>query len=505
MQMSNQKLAEIFDVVVFGAGINGAAITAEIAARGLRVLNVEIGNIGGGTSSHSTCLIHGGLRYLEQHAFGLVRKSLVERQSLLELAPHLVRPLPFVLPRTKDFPFWLARLGLLIYDNLSFKNKLAKSQCIKRSVDSKYFELLASAYNEGLLYYDCTTDDTRLTITKALQARELGAIFLHHTKLKRAHTQDGSWHLDLESQQFGRRQIKTRAIINATGAAVKTFAEENLKVLFKNTISLVKGSHIILPKLYAGNHAYILQNTDKRVIFITPFHDHTMIGTTDIYVDDNLAEIAISAAELDYLIAATKNYLKIVIDKTDIVSTRSGLRVLQASPGVNASSLSRDYALDFSVTPAPVLHVIGGKLTIHSQLSEQAVDKLMQIFPGLPKTKRLSISLPGASLTINNSKLNFFEYVDYAKKKYHWLDNALLNRYLQSYGTRTEKILASCKKVADLGVNFASNYYQVEIDYLLREEFASDLDSLLWLHTKLGLIITLEGKQKLSDYLHKGL
>lgn len=497
-----------YDVVVFGSGINGCAIAAELAVRGLKVLNVDAGSIASGTSSNSTCLIHGGLRYLEQYNFSMVRKSLVERQSLLELAPFLVKPLLFVIPRRKNIkrPFWFVRLGLIIYDNLSIKNKLSKSKYIKRSLSAEYFTALHADYDEGLLYSDCVTDDARLTIIKALQAQEYGATILPYTKLNQAKSIDGIWHLDLNSKDLGVLQIKAKVLINATGSQVQAFAREKLKVSFVNSISLVKGSHIILPKLYDGEHAYLLQNNDKRVIFITPFHEHTMIGTTDVYQSDACSDGAsISKEEIDYLIAVANDYFKVPINSKDILSTRCGLRVLLASPGSKPSALSRDYALELVLQPSPVLHVIGGKLTIHSQLAEQVAEKLREIFPSMPKTQRLSLSLPGSTLKKANGSMSFAEYIKYAKNKYKWLDEPVLNRYLGSYGTNTEKILASCQKMSDMGYEFAKTYYKVEIDYLIREEFVSNLHSLLWLNTKLGLIISAESKHKLKEYLELNL
>lgn len=503
MRNSLNELHEIYDTVVFGSGINGCAITAEIAARGLKVLNVDSGNVAGWTSSNSTCLIHGGLRYLEQYNFAMVKKSLDERQALLDLAPYLVRPLPFILPRNKEFSFWLTRLGLIIYDNLSFKNKLSRSKHVRRSQQSDYFKSLQDGFNEGLLYYDCVTDDARLTIIKALQAKESGAKIFLHTKLIKAQAKNDIWYLDFYSKDLGAFKVQAKSIVNATGSAVKLVAEEDLNVFFNHHISLVKGSHIILPKLYNGDYAYLLQNKDKRVIFITPFHNHTMIGTTDVFCHNSNAKVEISEEEIDYLIDSASRYLNLKINKKQIISTRSGVRVLLASQGAKASNLSRDYVLDFAIKPAPILHVIGGKLTVHSKLAEQAVEKLRSTFPLMPKTQRLSTNLPGATLRTASGIMNFTEYTKYAKVKYSWLDESLLLRYLQSYGTRTEKILAACESIADMGSIFAKDYYQVEIEYLIREEFACDLYSLLWLHTKLGLVISEESKQKLENIYFK--
>lgn len=508
MQLSVDKDPQSYDVVVFGSGINGCAISAELASRNIKVLNIEKDDIASGTSSHSTCLIHGGLRYLEQYNFSMVRKSLDERQSLLELAPHLVHPLPIFLPNNKKIkrPFWLVRLGIKIYDNLSSKNKLPKSKYIEHNeLNEEYFSPLNSSFKDGLTYYDCVTDDSRLTITKALQAQELGAKILQQAEITAATSENGIWHLDLQSKQYGQLKVKTKVIVNATGASVLLFAKNHFNVSLKNSIRLVKGSHIIIPKLYTGNHAYLLQNSDKRIIFVTPFHEHTMIGTTDVYQENDEIQAHISEEEINYLINSTNNYFKMPIDKKSIIATRCGLRVLLASQGRNASELSRDYALEFSKSPAPMLHIIGGKLTVHSQLAEQAVEKLREIFPSMPKTQRLALKLPGSSLDLfektKYKNINFNDYVNYANSKYHWLNKETLTRYLASYGTNTEKILAPCKNIESMGMEFAKTYYKVEIDYLIREEFASDLYSILWLHTKLGLIISEDYKQKLADYI----
>lgn len=498
------KTIKKFNVVVIGAGINGCAVAAELASMNLRVLLFDKANIAGGTSSNSSSLIHGGLRYLQQYDFSMVYNSLVERQRLLKLAPHLVRPLRFVVPKHKNIsmPFWLMRLGILFYDKLNFKNTLPASHYVSRIEKPRLFAELRDSISSGLQYYDCSTDDARLTITKAIQAAEFGAEVMPCTQILDIKENANKWHLTLKSRLGQILYVQADVVINASGSAVEFFSQKYLKEKLIHKISLVRGSHIIVPKLYAENHAYLLPNYDKRYVFALPFHGYTMVGTTEKLHSNNASKVVISAQEIDYLLNVANKFFKTSIDKSAIISTRSGLRVLLSSPYKKPFALSREYVIEFSNNKAPLIHVLGGKITTHAKLADTVTDILRrECFHYLPKTKRLSMYLPGAILETENGIMSFCEYKKYAQAKYSWLDKDTLNRYFFSYGTRTEKILASCNKLDDLGICFTHTLYQAEVDYLVREEWACDLYSILWLHTKLGLCISQSSKRALDDYL----
>lgn len=487
----------VFDVAIIGGGINGCGCAADAALRGLSVVLCEQDDLASKTSSKSTKLIHGGLRYLEYFDFGLVKKALDERQKLLELAPHLVHPQSFVIPYQKNMrPSWIIRLGLFLYDHLSFANKLPRSKLIHRKQQAVCFEPLSNNIKKGFIYYDGATDDARLTIANALQAKEHGATILPQTKLIKADVIDGQWLLTLEGITERPFQIKAKSIINTAGPWVESVSEL-LHIPMEHTISLVKGSHFVIPKLYEGDHAYMLQHKDKRIVFTIPYHGYTMVGTTDVAFSGNLNDIQIDASEIEYLCGIINQYFNKQIHENDIISTWSGIRPLLADPGKKPSALSRDYVYHYSNTPAPAITVYGGKITTYRQLALQAVNQLRKILPNLTDSRTDTTPLPGAIM----GPMDFNEYQVYAHKKYQWLTEQTRKRYLQTYGTRTENILAGCEKISDLGVCFSPTLYQVEVDYLLKEEWANNCEDILWRRTKLGLTIDVKGTKALADYL----
>ena len=487
----------VFDVAIIGGGINGCGCAADAALRGLSVVLFEQDDLASKTSSKSTKLIHGGLRYLEYFDFGLVKKALDERQKLLESAPHLVHPQSFIIPYQKNMrPSWIIRLGLFLYDHLSFTNKLPHSKFVRRKQQTTYFEPLSTKVDKGFIYFDGAKDDARLTIENALQAKEHGATIMPQTRLIKATVIDGLWQLTLEGINDSPFQIKAKSIINTTGPWVESVSEL-LHIPMEHTISLVKGSHIVIPKLYKGEHAYMLQHTDKRIVFAIPYHGYTMVGTTDVAFSGNLNKVHIDANEIDYLCGIINQYFNKKIHESDIISTWSGIRPLLADAGKKPSALSRDYVYHYSNTPAPAVTVYGGKITTYRQLSMQAVNQLRKVFPNLPDSPSGSTPLPGAT----SDSMNFSEYQIYANKKYPWLNDATRKRYLETYGTRTEKILLNCEKISDLGICFSPTLYQVEVDYLLREEWASNCEDILWRRTKLGLTINAKGTKALANYL----
>lgn len=488
----------VFDVVIIGGGINGCGCAADAALRGLSVLLVEQDDLASKTSSSSSKLIHGGLRYLEYFDFKLVKKALNERQMLLKLAPHLVHPLPIVLPHNKNMrPAWLLRLGLYLYDHLSRTNKLPSSKLIRRSSQSSWFSPLIKSLNKGFLFYDCLTDDSRLTLTNALQAKESGAIILTQTALIDAHKKDGLWHLNLQTNTASPFQVLAKTVINAAGPWVEP-VNKLLNIPMQHTLSLIKGSHVVVHKLYDGEHAYLLQHDDQRVIFVIPYHGHTMIGTTDVSFVGKLDDISIEKTEIDYLFELIGRYFNKQLHQSDIINSWSGVRPLLSATGKNASALSRDYSFHCSSHPLPAsITIYGGKITTYRQLATEVIDQLRAVFPQLPDSTTQTNPLPGTLL----GTMHFDEYQHHAKEKYHWLDENILIRYLNSYGTRTELILSKCKNMNDLGRCFGDTLFDVEVKYLLRKEWAKTSDDILWRRTKLGLRIDAEHQDALKKYL----
>lgn len=489
---------QVFDVAIIGGGINGCGCAADAAQRGLSVVLLEQGDLASQTSSSSTKLIHGGLRYLEQYEFSLVKKAIEERQRLLNLAPHLVKPLPFILPYQKtERSFWLIRLGLFLYDHMSSKNHLPRCQSVyRKSKKNNYFTPLVAALKRGFKFYDASTEDARLTLVNALQAKYQGASILPHSKVIAVTTLKNLWHLTIQPKQGANYTIRAKSLINAGGPWVKQIAQLTQTPL-RHSLTLVKGSHIIVPKLYEGEQAYMLQHSDKRVIFVIPYHGYSMVGTTELPYSENLEQLHISEEEMSYLTQIVNHYFKNSINNKDILYSWSGIRPLLADQNKDAHSLSRDYQYEYFDHPAPIITLLGGKITTYRQLAEEVINLLQPLFPEMRSSDTKNTTLPGATL----GTMNFADYIVYAKKKYHWLDSDLLSRYLNTYGTHTEIFLSSCTTVESLGKNYGASLYQVEVDYLILEEWAQSVDDILYRRTKLGLSMDETSKQELDFYI----
>lgn len=489
----------VFDVAIIGGGINGCGCAADASLRGLSVVLLEQDDLASKTSSSSTKLIHGGLRYLENYEFKLVTKAIVERQRLLDLAPHLVHPQALVIPYEQHMrPVWLLRLGLFIYDHLSGKNRLPKSKLVHRKTKSDYFEPLLEKINKGFQFYDAVTDDSRLTIVNALQAKDHGASIRPHSKIVQAKVVGGIWQLTIQPKMGSNYELYAKSLINAAGPWVKS-VELLTQISAQQKISLIKGSHLIVPKIYEGDHAYLLQHEDKRVIFVIPYHGFTMIGTTDVPFIGNPADATISKEEIHYLIDLANLYFKTQISPKDIVYTWSGVRSLLADEGKEAHTLSRDYTYEFHINPAPIINIYGGKITTYRQLAEEVIDQLYPIFPNMGNSLTASTPLPGAIF----KEMDFEQYCRYAKEKYKWMNTDLLNHYLYTYGSRMETFLAPCNSTKSLGKKYCTYLYQVEVDYLILEEWAQSCDDILKRRTKLNLIIEDKDRKELAHYLSR--
>jgi len=486
-------MTKLFDVAIIGGGINGCGCAADAALRGLSVVLCEKQDLASQTSSSSSKLIHGGLRYLEQFDFNLVQKSLNERQILLKIAPHLVHPLCFIIPqKNKQRPQWILRLGLFLYDNLSRRNTLPASKPLTRNRNTRYFNPLISSIQQGFKYYDCRTDDARLTITNALHAKQHGARILTQTEVIHAEVIDSIWHLTVQTPHHDPRVIKARSLINAAGPWVESL-NHVLNIPNDHTLSLVKGSHIVIEKLYEGDYAYVLQHDDKRIVFTIPYFGYTLVGTTDVPFAGEPSILKISDAEIDYLFDLIDRYFGKKIEKKQIITSWSGVRPLLSTPHKNASTLSRDYLYSVAKEPAPCVVVYGGKLTTYRILAEKVVDQLRTVFPTMAHSSTHKTILPGSQ--------SFSDYPHHVRQSYPWLDAVVLKYYLETYGTRAENILQGCASASDLGIHFENTLYQREVDYLINEEWATSVDDILWRRTKLGLNFTQKGCDRLEEYV----
>ena len=486
-----------FDIAVIGGGINGAGIARDAAGRGLKVLLVEQGDLASGTSSASTKLIHGGLRYLEQQAFSLVRASLAERETLLHIAPHLVHPVRLVLPLQEGGrPAWFIRLGLLVYDAFAWRGSLPFTRRINLNTDAAggYLRRRNAAAFE---YSDCTVDDARLVILNALDATERGATVRVHTRCVRAERSD-EWTLVFNAR--GRRTVATaRVLINTTGPWTAQFGEFVLHAPEKAPVRLVKGSHIVVPKMFDHGRAYLFQNRDGRVIFAIPFHrDFTLIGTTDTDYDEDLSSLAPTHAEIIYLCDAVNEYFRQSISPTDVVWAFAGVRSLYDDGREKAQEISRDHVLeiDSGFRRAALITLYGGKLTTYRRVAEEAVDKIASFFtPGPAWTA--SAPLPGGDL----GKQSFDAFVAETKARWPFLAPSHAARLAAAYGSRVGRVLGDTRRYEDLGPRLGADLTAAEVRYLMRHEWAETPDDVLWRRTKLGLRCSPEQREALAQFM----
>lgn len=495
----------IFDILVIGGGINGAAIANDAAGRKLKVILCEQDDLASATSSASTKLIHGGLRYLEQFEFHLVREALREREVMLSKAPNLVEPLEFVMPYQKSLrPYWLIRLGLFLYDHLAGRKKLSGS----RGIDLHKHpagKALKKEFRKGFVYSDCWTDDARLVVLNALAAKENGATILTRTKVLSASRENEQWHVIIKDTETGeQRTIISRAIVNAAGPWVDDILINKFKLAQKQNIILVKGSHIVVPRINSSKEAYILQSNDKRVIFVIPYLENfSLIGTTDVKHHDDPKNVTITADEMEYLCNAVNTYFEKNIAPKDIIWHYSGVRPLKCDGTDTASEISRDYelVLDDVDSTAPIISVFGGKLTTHRRLAEHAVNKLKKYFPDMGGNWTESPPLPGGDLP----EANFEEFVDKITKQYPDLPKNLIFRYAQNYGTRCFDILKSATSTQELGENLGADLFEAEVKYSINKEFSKTADDILWRRTKLGIFLRKEEIEKVNSLVKQAL
>jgi glycerol-3-phosphate dehydrogenase len=473
------------DLLIVGGGINGAGIARDAVGRGLSVLLVEQSDLASATSSASTKLIHGGLRYLEYYEFRLVREALVEREVLLRNAPHVIRPLTFVLPHEARLrPAWMIRLGLFLYDHLGGRRALPRS----RTVDLRRNPVgrsLKPALTKGFSYADCWVDDARLVILNALDAKERGAEILTRTRCRSARREGPIWKVAIDSAG-GPRTLNARCLINAAGPWVASFIDSTLALPRRQRMRLVKGSHIVVRRLFEGEQAYILQNVDRRIVFAIPYEDEfTLIGTTDLAYEGDPARVAISKEEIDYLCRVINDHFVAKADPADVIWTYAGVRPLHDDESASASAVTRDYVLELDDAggQAPVLSVFGGKITTFRRLAEHALEKLTPYFPEIGPRWTHAVPLPGGDIP----GADFAAFMASVARRWPWLSHALSRRYARAYGTRIAKLLGDAKSMADLGRHFGDNLYGREVEYLKSEEWARTAEDILWRRSKLGL------------------
>ena len=495
------------DLLVIGGGVNGAGIARDAAGRGLRVLLCEKDDLAAHTSSASSKLVHGGLRYLEQYEFALVHKALGERQRILQSAPHIARPLRFVMPHAAgQRPAWLIRAGLLLYDTLAPRGPLPAS----RAIDLRRHQAgapLKADYVRGFEYADGWVDDARLVALCALDAHERGAAIHTQTRCEQLQRHPLHWSAQLRHADGTRLQVNARCVADASGPWAGRLTGNASHAV--HAPRLVKGSHIVVPRLFEHADGYIFQHPDGRIVFALPYEQrYTLIGTTDLEFAGDLDTVAISAEETAYLCALSNRYFRRQVGPADVVWSFAGVRPLAAGADTSAQAASRDFELvwepagDGEGGGAPLLTVLGGKITTFRTLAEQAVDV---IAPALGKHHgawTAQACLPGGDLfgPVPSARA-LREYDSWAagvNARYAFLSPALVRRYARAYGTRIHQMLQGCRSLADLGPAIVPGLYAAEADYLVRHEFAASGADILWRRTKLGLHVA-AGSEALVD------
>jgi len=490
-----------FDLLVIGGGINGAGIARDAAGRGLSVVLVEKDDLAAHTSSASTKLIHGGLRYLEHYEFRLVAEALAEREVLLRVAPHIIEPLLFVLPHEPHLrPSWMIRAGLFLYDRLGGRMTLPKSFSV-RLAGTRYGTGLKPRFRKGFVYADARVDDARLVVCNALDARARGSDIRVRTKLVAARRDNGLWHATLVDDAGARSDVIARALVNAAGPWVRDVLGELSEVPIAAGVRHVKGSHIVVPRIHDAPHAYILQNADNRIVFVIPYQDaFSLIGTTDVPVE-HYAHPVISDEETYYLLTLANTYVERPLAASDIVWSYSGVRPLYDDGTSDPSAITRDYVLQLDAgrdaANAPVLSIFGGKITTYRKLAEAALAELRPFFPAMGPSWTHAAPLPGGDLPGGDRDAWLAEL----RQRYPALPADLLRALARRHGTRALAVLADTRSPADLGEDFGAELTEREIRYLQRDEWAVTADDVLWRRTKCGLAMTGAARARVAEFL----
>ena len=495
---------DTFDLLIIGGGINGAGIARDAAGRGLAVLLCEQGDLGGATSSASSKLIHGGLRYLENYAFRLVKEALNEREVLLKSAPHLISPLNFVLPHAPNLrPAWMLRIGLWLYDHLGGTCMFSPSRAVDLR-QSEYGTVLKDEFKNGFVYTDCRVDDARLVIANLRGAQILGARILPRTRCISAKRNGKFWQAVLErgSESI---EVKAKALVNATGPWIHSLFDDVIQQKTRHNVRLVKGSHIVIPRPYQGDHAYLLQNQDQRVVLAIPFQGKfTLIGTTDIRYQGNPATVAASDSEIEYLCEAVNRYFAGRIYPSEVVWHYSGVRALYDDGHPNPSDVSRDYRLIVDTDDQgrlPLLSVYGGKITTYRRLAEAGLKNLAPWLISVKSSWTARQPLPGGDIP----DADFERFMINLKNTYPKLPLELLRGVALRHGSLTRDVLKDAHEISDLGENFGAGLFGCEVDYFIKYEWARNAEDILWRRSKAGLFIGESQKQELERYIFNKL
>lgn len=474
-----------YDLLVVGGGINGVGIARDAAGRGLSVLLVERDDLASATSSASSKLVHGGLRYLEQYEFRLVRESLAEREVLLTAAPHIIWPLRFVLPIHSGLrPPWVLRAGLFLYDHIGGRKLLPPTRTVRRGRDTALLPL-GERYVQGFEYSDCWADDARLVAINAIDAAARGACIEPGWNVTGARREADLWHVDMVSNKGTQRTVRSSGLVNAAGPWVQDVLRSTGSSR-RNSLRLVKGSHVVVPRLYEGPQAFTLQTSDRRIVFIIPYQDDfTLIGTTDIPFTGDPSKVAASSEEIHYLCDLASEYLLTPVTGSQAVWSYSGIRPLYDDGDVSASTVTRDYVFDLDTAAGrtPLLSVYGGKLTTYRRLAEHAMSELRSSLRFDAREWTRGAILPGGDIP----RGDFEAFVHSQAARFSYVPAKMIRRLCRAYGTRVERVLGNAQGLQDLGEDFGAGLYESELQYMRDKEWARTGADALWRRSKLGL------------------
>lgn len=489
---------ETKDLIVIGGGINGAGISMDAAGRGLSVLMLEARDLACATSSASSKLIHGGLRYLEHYEFRLVGEALAEREILLKMAPHITFPMRFQLPHRPHLrPAWMIYMGLLIYNYLGKRTSLPGSKGLRFGVEST----LKSEITRGFEYSDCWVDDARMVVINAQEVVKQGSEVRTRTRVTHAERTKGLWMVEAEDIDTGKIYTwLTKGLVNAAGPWVKQFFDEGLKLKSPYGIRLIKGSHIVVPCVHNEKHAYILQNEDNRIVFVIPWMDEfSIIGTTDVEYKEDPKNVKIDDKEICYLLRVYNSHFKQQLSRKDIVWTYSGVRPLCDDESDLPQAITRDYTLHIHDVngQAPLLSVFGGKLTTYRRLAEHAMEKLAKYYPNLGPAWTKTAVLPGGNFSGTCE-----DYAASLRRRYTFISEVMAHYYARTYGSHTEVILEGAHGLADLGENFGHEFYEAELRYLVKHEWVRELDDAIWRRTKQGMWLSEAKQARILEWLN---
>ena len=496
-------MSQVYDIAIIGGGINGCGIARDAAGRGNSVFLCEMNDLASGTSSWSSKLIHGGLRYLEYYEFRLVREALIEREVLWQIAPHIIGPLRFVLPHHKGLrPAWLLRLGLFLYDHLGGRHLLPPTRSVDLRRDEVGKPLIPGRFSRGFEYSDCFVDDARLVALNARDAADRGAVIRTRTRAVEAKPVGQGWQVTVEDMTTGERNvIEARVLVNAAGPWVEEVASHRAGIHAKAKVRLVQGSHIVVPKLYDHDRAYTFQNADGRVIFVIPYQgDYSLIGTTDRDYHGDPAKVTPTQEEITYLCQSVGDYLAKPVKPADVVWAYAGVRPLYDDGASEARAATRDYVFELD-TPngSPLLSIFGGKITTYRRLAEEALERLAPHLRGTKANEGWTAKspLPGGDLDVSALPA----LVADLRGAYPFLTQAHAHRLAHSYGSRATQLLGSAKTAADLGRSFGDTLTEREVRYLMAYEFARNADDVVWRRSKLGLRLSAQEIEVLDRWM----